>query len=456
MFVDVLAAEIGSTTTVVNAFIGMGTPVPRLGGQGFAPTTVADGDVTVGLNAAIENLKADLKTSDLSWGRFFASSSAAGGLRMTVHGLVYDMTVRAAKEAALGAGANIHQITAGKMRQSDLNKLVVINPNIIMIAGGVNYGERDTALDNAGKIAALNLNIPVIYAGNIENHDEVKEIFRQSGSKLYIVDNVYPSIDKLEVLPARRVIQRVFEEHITHAPGMEKIRSLVDGHVIPTPGAVMEATRFLKEKMGDLITFDVGGATTDVHSVTDGSAEINRIQIYPEPDAKRTVEGDLGVYVNKWNVFELTDKKRLSLKTGLGIEMLESALKALKAVPENDLDITFVRELTYTALKIGLHRHAGKYGDSYASGGKKTIAQGRDLTALKYIIGTGGALTRLGSGVELIREVFANGHKYDLLPPSLPKVLIDKTYIMASLGVLSSEYPEDTARLFEFYLEDKN
>jgi large subunit ribosomal protein L10 len=31
-----------------------------------------------------------------------ASSSAAGGLRMTVHGLVPDMTVRAAKEAALG------------------------------------------------------------------------------------------------------------------------------------------------------------------------------------------------------------------------------------------------------------------------------------------------------------------------------------------------------------------
>ncbi|MBI9100237.1 MAG: glutamate mutase L [Spirochaetaceae bacterium] len=456
MYVDVLTAEIGSTTTVVNAFIGMGSSKPRLTGQGFAPTSVEEGDVTVGLNGAIDNLKKSLKTEDLSWGRFLASSSAAGGLRMTVHGLVYDMTVRAAKEAALGAGANIHQITAGRMRRTDLKTLVSIKPNIIMIAGGVDYGERDTALDNAERIAELDLKIPVIYAGNIQNHQEIEEIFRHSGSQLYIVDNVYPAIDRLEVLPARKVIQQVFEEHIVHAPGMEKIRHLVDGHVIPTPGAVMEATRFLKNKLGDLMTFDVGGATTDVHSVTDGSEEINRIQIYPEPDAKRTVEGDLGVYVNRMNVFELSDKKRLTDKTGIEEEKLEEAIRALKAIPENEHNRIIVQELAYTALKIGLHRHAGKYRDSFASGGKKTVAMGRDLTALKYIIGTGGALTRLGVGAELIAEVFLNGNKYDLLPPALPKVLIDTTYIMASLGVLSSEFPEDAALLFEDYLEDRN
>jgi uncharacterized protein (TIGR01319 family) len=454
--VDVLTAEIGSTTTVVNAFVGLGTNKPRLAGQGFAPTSVLEGDVTVGLYEAINHLKQNLSVSELSWGKFLASSSAAGGLRMTVHGLVYDMTVRAAKEAALGAGANIHQVTAGQMRRTDLNRLMEIKPNIIMLAGGVDYGERNTALDNAGKIAALHLCIPVIYAGNIENHDEIRDIFRGSGSKLYIVPNVYPSIDKLEVQAARKVIQEVFEEHIVHAPGMEKIRTLVDGHVLPTPGAVMEATRLLKETLGDIITFDIGGATTDVHSVTDGSEEINRIQIYPEPDMKRTVEGDLGVFVNRMNVLELSDKKRISRKTGINEEELEKAVKGLTAIPESERERELVIELTYTALKIGLHRHAGKYRDSFASGGKKTIAEGRDLTALKYIVGTGGALTRLGAGSELISEVFLKGNKYDLLPPALPGVLIDKTYIMASLGVLSYEYPEDASLLCEIYLEDKH
>lgn len=453
MQIDVLVAEIGSTTTVVNAFNGMGTAKPRLIGQGFAPTSVLEGDVTVGLNAAIEHLKKNLNIEQLTWNRFLASSSAAGGLRMTVHGLVYDMTVRAAKEAALGAGANIHQITAGRLRRTDLKKLVEIKPNIIMIAGGVDYGERDTALDNAEKIADLNLEIPIIYAGNIQNHDEIREIFQDSGSRLYIVDNVYPAIDRLEVLPARQVIQKVFEEHIVYAPGMEKIRELVDGHLIPTPGAVMEASRFLKEVLGDLVTFDVGGATTDVHSVTNGSEEISSIQLSPEPDAKRTVEGDLGVYVNRMNVYELADKKRLAVKSGLAENELEEAVRLLPPVPLSDREKAIIGELTFTALKTGLHRHAGKYRDSFASGGKKTMAEGRDLTALKYIVGTGGALTRLGVGPELIKEVFYMGHKLDLLPPALPKILIDKTYIMASLGVLSSEFPEDAARLFEFYLE---
>ncbi len=45
---------------------------------------------------------------------------------------------------------------------------------------------------NSELIAQLDLNIPVIYAGNIENHEEVKEIFEGKKSELYIVENVYP------------------------------------------------------------------------------------------------------------------------------------------------------------------------------------------------------------------------------------------------------------------------
>ncbi|MDA3957858.1 GlmL-related ornithine degradation protein [Oceanispirochaeta sp.] len=451
MRVDVLCAEIGSTTTVVNAFSGIRTDNPHLEGQGFFRTTVLEGDVTVGLNAAMDDLKSHLQTDHLSWDRFLASSSAAGGLRMSVHGLVYDMTVRAAKEAALGAGANIHQITAGRMSRSDLKKLHENRPNIILIAGGVDYGERETALYNAEKIALLKLDIPVIYAGNLQNREEIGEIFQNTGSPLYIVENVYPGIDRLEVQPARKIIQTIFEEHIVHAPGMDKIRSLVDGPILPTPGAVMEASLLLKENLGDLITFDVGGATTDVHSVTEGSDDVNRIQLYPEPRAKRTVEGDLGVFINRMNVFALSDKKRMTRICGIKEEELEDSVLALNALPKNPQEGALVSELTFTALKTALHRHVGKYRDSFMAQGKKTGSEGRDLTAITTIVGTGGALTRLDTGASLLTEVFTQGHKKDLLPQALPRVLIDSSYIMASLGVLSREYPEAAARLFSFY-----
>lgn len=90
--------------------------------------------------------------------------------------------------------------------------------------------------------------VPVIYAGNIENHEEIKLIFQEEkkGHLLYIVENVYPKIDDLNVEPARKVIQDVFEAHIIHAPGMEHIRDMVNGPIIPTPGAVMEASKLLK------------------------------------------------------------------------------------------------------------------------------------------------------------------------------------------------------------------
>ena len=69
-----------------------------------------------------------------------ATSSAAGGLKMTVHGLVYDMTAKAAREAALGAGGILHYVTAGRLRRTDLAKIKEIRPNLILIAGGVDYG----------------------------------------------------------------------------------------------------------------------------------------------------------------------------------------------------------------------------------------------------------------------------------------------------------------------------
>ena len=88
-----------------------------------------------------------------------------------------------------------------------------------MIAGGVDYGEAETALYNSKAVAALKLNIPVIYAGNIANQEAVQEFFQeyQQEAYLYLTPNVYPKIDTLNVNPARKIIHAVFEKHITEA-----------------------------------------------------------------------------------------------------------------------------------------------------------------------------------------------------------------------------------------------
>ncbi len=449
MKVDVLVAEIGSTTTVVNAFTGLDSESPEFFAQGQAPTSVLDGDVRIGLSEAIKDLCERKGIDSLEYGEMLATSSAAGGLKMTVHGLVYDMTARAAKEAALGAGGIIHYITAGKLRRTDLQKIKEVKPNLILIAGGVDYGERDTAVYNAEMIRSMGLTTPVIYAGNIENQEEMKLIFdEESGQKLYIVENVYPRIDDLNVEPARKIIQDAFEDHITNAPGMEHVRDMVNGPIIPTPGAVMECTKILNECLGNVVTLDVGGATTDVHSVAEESEQIARILINPEPKAKRTVEGDLGVYVNMRNIVSTIGEEKL--REELSDIDLDKVMAEYKAIPKNEDEIRFVERLTEEAVLTSVERHAGQIRYIFGPSGRSTVAEGKDLTQIKYIIGTGGALTRLPGRIRILKKIAdSNETGLRLFPTDKAEILIDNDYIMASLGVLSKRHKAGAIGLLE-------
>ncbi|QLY39326.1 DNA mismatch repair protein MutL [Hujiaoplasma nucleasis] len=454
MIIDALVAEIGSTTTVVNAFDGLESNNPRFLGSGFSPTTVLEGDVNIGLNQAIEDLKIKLNTDSLKAKETFASSSAAGGLKMSVHGLVYDMTVKAAKEAALGAGANIKMITSGILDEYQIEEIKSLQLNIIMIAGGVDYGERKTAIENAKIIAGLKLNIPIIYAGNIQNHHLVKQIFIDNNQEqfLFISDNVYPKIDDLQVEKTRQIIQEVFHKHIIHAPGMEKVKDIINHDIIPTPGAVMEASILLQKSMGDLVTVDIGGATTDIHSVTQGNEQIEKILIAPEPFSKRTVEGDLGVYVNKDNLIDIISMDRLVLELNIDIKELENIIKNYQVIP-NLKQYPLTERLTLEAFKQALNRHSGHLIKMFNAGGKVTYAEGKDLTNIKHIIGTGGALTRLNNSAQLMKKVILEQNELSLSPPKNSQIWIDRNYIMASLGVLSKKHPEASLVLLKESLE---
>ncbi len=437
MRVEYLIAEIGSTTTVVTAFnFKKGVEVV---GQGKAFTSVLQGDVTIGLRNAINEMEEQLGES-IEYDRMIGTSSAAGGLKITVHGLVQDMTVKAAKEAALGAGGIIKMVTAGRLRRTDIKKIKEINPNLIMIAGGTDYGERETALDNAEIIRDAELNIPVVYCGNIANQEEIKEIFE--GRELYVIDNVYPRVDELNVEPARGIIQDAFEVNIVKAGGMDKIKEMVDGAIMPTPGAVMEATKLLYEIIGDVIVVDVGGATTDVHSVTEGSVEILDILVTPEPKAKRTVEGDLGVYVNRENVLELLQPYELEGRTK------ESISSFIKPIPTTEEEKYWSRVLTQKAVNTAIDRHVGQIKRVYNSG-RKFSAYGKDLSMVKYIIGTGGALTRLGKGKEMLESIKDVKGDITMRPTKEAKVLLDNMYIMACAGVLSRENKEAAIELLK-------
>jgi len=408
--------------------------------QGFAPTSVLQGNVGIGLLAAIENLE-ETSGFNTDAAEVFANSSAAGGLRVTVHGLTYNMTARAAKEASLGAGAIIKMVTAGELSEFDLEEIEEINPNMVILAGGVDFGAKEIVLSNAIKLASLDLGVPVVYAGNAALKRAVENIFHKSGTELMIAPNVFPDVDVLNVDPLRKRMQELFSKHIIHAPGMERLESLTDRQIIPTPGAVLKGAEMFAEVAGDVLVLDVGGATTDVHSVTEGSREFADKLVDPEPHAKRTVEGDLGVYVNAANIIEMAEE-----------EERKKHVEAIKAMPATDSEREMTRWLCRKAVETAVRRHAGVISDLYTPSGKKQIVKGKDLSAVNWVVGTGGALTRVEGGEEILRSVCTGPGKY-LLPKPSARILLDANYLFSALGTICHDYPDLVRNTFKKWIE---
>jgi uncharacterized protein (TIGR01319 family) len=443
MKVELLVAEIGSTTTVVNAFTDLTGDVPVFLGQGMAATSIEEGDVILGFQRARVDLARNLDVETIEADHIFATSSAAGGLSMTVHGLVPEMTVRAAREAALGSGAVIRMVTAGKLGTYDLEEVHAIAPRIMMVAGGVDGGERETALHNFKVLTEQMPGTPILYAGNTDNWREIKAIAQEKNIRLYITKNVYPSLDQLDVAPARVMIQDIFEEHIIEAPGMSRIREAVTGRIMPTPGAVMAMTERLFDVFGDVMTFDVGGATTDLHSVTEGSEDLRHYRIEPEPFAKRTVEGDLGVFVNRSHVIGAMNAGE---KAKLPVDY-ELQIANVPEIPENSEQISLVLPLVRTCCREALERHAGRMMEQFTTRGRRMTVRGRDLTAVKTVIATGGALTKLPGAASMISDILSTPVSDFLYPSEYARVMIDHNYLMATCGVMANAYPDAAVNL---------
>lgn len=439
MKIDCLVAEIGSTTTVVNAF-NLFDEVKFLG-RGMHQTTV-DTDVNIGLENAILDLKKQLNVNELTYKELFASSSAAGGLKITVHGLVYEMTAKAAKEAALNAGGNIHLITANRLEPYHIDQIKKISPNMIIIAGGTNYGEKEVSYQNL--LDLMDLNIPIIYTGNIANHERIKALHCEH---IEIVENVYPRVDDFNILPLREKIYDTFEKHIIHAKGMTHIFDLVNGKIIPTPGAVMDTTMLLDEMYDGVMTIDVGGATTDIHSVCDPKPEFQKF-LEGEPRQKRTVEGDLGVYVNRKLVYGHMKKDELEKILHMKENEVQELMEKEPFIPTSEKGKLMTSALLKTCISEALDRHVGDLKRVFTTNGLKVIPDGKDLSNVKAIFITGGALIFDPKSKTYIQS-YLKKQTTKLIPSIETKIYMDHEYIFASLGVLSRVYKEQAKILLK-------
>ena len=169
---------------------------------------------------------------------------------------------------------------------------------------------------------------------------------------------------------------------------------------MPTPTAVMMAAEVFSQDNDDTIVIDIGGATTDVHSIGAGLPKANNIQLkgMEEPYSKRTVEGDLGMRYSALALYEATSLNKVreylgSKDSKINIrENFEFRHENPDFVAETKDDIIFDEMMAMLCTEIAIDRHVGTLESIFSPMGTLFVQSGKDLTDVKYVIGTGGII----------------------------------------------------------------
>jgi uncharacterized protein (TIGR01319 family) len=470
----ILATDCGSTTTKA-ILIRRQAEGYRLVTRGEAPTTVEApfDDVTVGVTNAVREVEelsgltllADDKVltprpaSGAGTDLYLSTSSAGGGLQMTVAGVVKAMSVESAERAALGAGAIIMDAIAvddGRKEHEKVERIRSLRPDIILMSGGTDGGTVTHLVDLAEMILSadprprlgVGLRIPVIFAGNRDAREAVRQTIGNRVD-LRVVDNLRPSLDREHLEPAREAIHDLFLEHVMQqAPGYGKLLTWTSTGIMSTPNAVGQIIRTIAER-GELnvLAVDIGGATTDVFSVFGGTFN-------------RTVSANLGMSysicnvlaeagvanIRRWLPFELSERElrnrlRNKMIRPTTIPQLLEDLLVEQAVAREALHLAFEH---HKSLARGLKgvQQTRTIGEALSQAGTgQTLV---DLFALDLVVGSGGVLSHAPR-----REQAALMMIDAYQPEGFTLLAVDSIFMMPQLGILSTVHAEAATHVFE-------
>ena len=420
------------------------------------PSTI-DSDITEGLKACLQEISRDLGMADLDTHEALACSSAGGGLRICCVGFVHDYSSEAANLAALGAGAKVIGSYSYEITKTEIEEIASLHPDIILLTGGTDGGNKRVIIHNAKTLSDHPWpETHIIIAGNKAAYDEIREIFEEQGDKVIFTGNVMPEIGILDVGSCNKTIREIFINNIIEAKGIGRARRLIKNILMPTPSAVLEAATLLSEGygsvegLGELMVIDLGGATTDIHSVAYGKPSRGAVNLggLPEPYVKRTVEGDLGLRFNVDKLIGLA-RERDCLSD---MESIASRFAESEYFPGSEEEAECHTLLSRLAVKVATDRHAGRIEKKYGPTGEMLVQYGKDLTEIKSVIGTGGPIAYSRDPDKVLSGALFCKEEPHVLKPKRPKRYLDADYIMYAGGLMSRIDPEGALRFIKRYL----
>ncbi|MGI6091527.1 MAG: MutL protein [Veillonellaceae bacterium] len=455
---NVLLIDFGSTYTKITA-----VDVEREAILGTARgITTVETDIMDGLNQALEDLFQ--KTGKLEFVKVLGCSSAAGGLKMVAVGLVPELTAEAAKRAALGAGAKILGVFGNELSEYEIEEIAAMKPDIILLAGGTDGGNKEVILHNANMLKNLGQDVPMVVAGNKSVTPTIVKILSETMTEVRHTENVMPKLNELNIQPARETIREIFLKRIIAAKGLNRANKFVDKMVMPTPAAVLTAAELLsiggpnETGLGDLMVVDIGGATTDIYSIAKGDPTKANVALrgLPEPFAKRTVEGDLGMRYSAGALLKAAGANIIAGYAGIPeeevVRYVDKVAQEIEYLPKGEKEEKTEIAMGRACTSVSADRHAGHLETVYTLYGPAFVQVGKDLTAVKTVVGTGGVIINNPQPEEILSGIMFDHSVPHILKPQEPEYLIDSDYILASMGLLGGEYPDLAVRLMKKYI----
>ena len=442
-----LTVDVGSTSTKLTA---IDATTREILGTAQAFTTI-ESDVMQGFERAWQELteaRPDNPCANFGYDQMLVCSSAAGGLKMVALGLVPDLTAKAARTAASNAGAKVVKTYAYEISGSEQQEIFNINPDLVLLCGGTDGGNREVIVANARRLVAIDRPFTTIVAGNKSATDEIRAIFEEAHKDVVITENVMPQFNKLNIEPARDAIRQLFIARIIEAKGLNRLQAMTPHKIIPTPLAVLQACELLsrgtatQQGYGDLLAIDIGGATTDVYSMAAGTPTVDNTMLkgLPEPWAKRTVEGDLGMRYSLTHVFEQLPERGFPQyeeqmkRVGEWVERCSSQPDTL-AQPDSEEE-KIEEFLGRSAVALAVERHCGRIADVYTPLGLMHTLEGKDLMDIPAVVGIGGVLRNSRHPEEILKGSLYNVMQPESTRPRNPKFYLDSRYIFAAMGLL--------------------
>ena len=455
----VLLIDFGSTYTKLTA---VDVEKEEILGTARGITTV-ETDIMEGLQEGLDVLFA--QTGKLEFQRVLGCSSAAGGLKMVAIGLVPELTAEAAKRAALGAGAKVLGVYCNELSEYEIEEIAALKPEIILLAGGTDGGNKEVILHNARMLCTLGMDVPVLVAGNKSVTPQVVGILSKVMTEVVHTENVMPRLGELNIDPARGAIRDLFLRRIIEAKGLNKANKFIDKMMMPTPAAVLKAAELLgtgtphESGWGDLMIVDIGGATTDLYSIAKGEPKQPTVTMrgLPEPFAKRTVEGDLGMRYSATALLKAASAPVLAQKAGVSEEEVAAYCHLVEnqvdTLPQTPREQAIEDALGWACTKVAAQRHVGKIESVFSCVGEVFVQVGKDLTTVEKVIGTGGVIVHHERPECILEGIRYDTATAEYLKPKQCDYYIDGEYILSAMGLLSEEQPEVALRMMKKYLK---